>query len=285
MSQVGAGIQIPPNSSRILARWGILPAVEEHSVRPLSIIMRSYRSGELLSTQPLFPLIEDVYGAPYLHIHRADFHAALVEAARNEGVEIRVKCSVTGIDFDTPCVRIKNHPDFKADIILGADGLRSICREEMLGHADPPHPTGDLAYRITVKASDMQSHPELLKLAENPSITFWLGPQSHAVCYFLKGGGLFNIVLLCPDNLPEMTNTAKADLKEMREIFADWDPKLRTLLGLVQESSKWRLQNSHEMSSWRHDSGKFALLGDACHATLPYLYLPPLFPCSTINQV
>ena len=67
--------------------------------------------------------------------------------------------------------------------------------------------------------------------------------------------------------------TAKADLQEMRDFFDGWDPKLKTLLGMVQETTKWRLLNSEEMESWSHPSGKFALLGDACHATLPYLYV------------
>jgi len=98
-----------------------------------------------------------------------------------------------------------------------------------------------------------------------------MGPSSHAVCYLLKGGDLYNIVLVCPDNLPELVNTAKADLQEMRDYFVNWDPKLRALLDMVQETSKWRLQNSHEMYTWSHDSGKFTLMGDACHATLPYL--------------
>ena len=66
-------------------------------------------------------------------------------------------------------------------------------------------------------------------------------------------------------------NTAKADLSEMTAFFSDWDPRLRAVLGLVKETSKWRLQNSEEMDRWSHDEGKFALLGDACHATLPYL--------------
>ena len=96
-------------------------------------------------------------------------------------------------------------------------------------------------------------------------------PNAHAVCYLLKGGGLYNIVLACPDNLPELASTQAADIQEMRDFFAKWDPRLETLLSIVQETSKWRLQNSEEMKKWSRPPGKFALLGDACHATLPYL--------------
>jgi salicylate hydroxylase len=218
------------------------------------------------------PYAEEAYGGhPYLHIHRADYHKILVEEAERLGVKIQLNSVVTMVDMAKPSIHVKNRPEFKADIVLGGDGLKSICRETLLDRPDPPHLTGDLAYRIIVKAEDMKKHPLLKELAAKPAINYWMGPDAHAVCYLLKGGGLYNIVLACPDNLPEMVNMAKADVQEMREFFSEWDPQLRALLDLVQETSKWRLQNSEEMKVWSHPNGHFALLGDACHATLPYL--------------
>ncbi|KAI9712613.1 MAG: hypothetical protein M1812_006793 [Candelaria pacifica] len=271
LGEIGAGIQIPPNSSRILKRWGLLDDIEKLSVRPRDFVLRSYHDGTILSKQNMVPFAEETYGVPYLHIHRADFHKRLVAEAKRLGVTLQLGASVNKIDFEKPSVHLKNGNEFHADLILGADGLKSICREQLLGHPDPPHFTGDLAYRIIVKAEDMKKHADLIELTERPVINYWMGPDAHAVCYLLQGGGLYNIVLLCPDNLPEMVNTAKADLQEMLQTFEKWDPRLKTLLGIVQETSKWRLQNSQEMQSWSHPAGKFALLGDACHATLPYL--------------
>jgi len=219
----------------------------------------------------MVPYAEERYGVPYLHIHRADYHKILVIEAERRGVEMHLGSVVTGIDFEEGLIHLKDKPDFQVDLILGCDGLKSICRESLLGHADPPHSTGDLAYRIIIKAEDMIKHPDLRELAEKPAINYWIGPHGHVVCYLLQGGGLYNIVLICPDDLPEMVNTAKADLQEMRDFFDKWDPKLKTLLGMVQETVKWRLTNSEEMESWNHPNGKFVLLGDACHATLPYL--------------
>lgn len=186
-------------------------------------------------------------------------------------MNIVLGAAVTGIDFEAPAVQVKNHPDFVADIVIGADGLKSLCREALLGKPDPPHLTGDLAYRITVSREDMMKFEELRELVDTPAITYWMGPDAHGVGYLLKGGELFNLVIACPDNLPELVHTAKADLQEMNALFKDWDPKLRALLSVVEETSKWRLQNSEEMKTWSHPSGKFALMGDACHATLPYL--------------
>ncbi|KAI4160900.1 MAG: hypothetical protein LQ342_005326 [Letrouitia transgressa] len=263
LSEIGAGIQIPPNASRILKRWNILENIEAVSVRPSDFILRSYHNGKILSKQNMVPFAERCYGVPYLHIHRADYHKILVDEAERLGVKIFLGSMVSGIDFERPAVRLAGKPDFDVDVILGADGINSVCRDALLSRPDPPHLTGDLAYRIIVKAEDMRKQPELQEFAEKPAINYWMGPRSHVVCYLLQGGSLYNIVMIAPDNLPEFVNTAKADLQELRNLFQYWDPRLQKLLGLVQETSKWRLQNSEEMKSWSHRSGKFALIGAA----------------------
>jgi salicylate hydroxylase len=253
-----------------LERFGILDELKSLSVLPNAFIIRSYK-GQELNRQPMLPYCENAYGAPYLHIHRADFHKVLVKCAESHGIKIVLNAHVNAVDFSAPSVTLATGETINCDLVVAADGLKSKCRELYLGHADPPHNTGDLAYRILVKASDMKKDPELAKLTEVPMINYWMGPGAHAVCYLLKGGELYNIVLICPDNLPEGVALQDADLQELRDIFATWDTRLQKLLELVQQTFKWKLQNSEEMDSWVHPEGRFVLLGDACHATLPYL--------------
>lgn len=262
--------------------------MEKVAVLPRAVVLRRYSDGKVLSTQPLLPFTQEVYGAPYWyvhnpypranptdsrnrHVHRADFHHAMVQKARDLGVQIQINSCVVKVDFYAPCVHLKDGRLITADLVVGADGLKSFCREEMMGRPDPPHLTGDLAYRILIKTSDMRKHEELAELVKTPAINLWMGPYGHAVCYLLQGGGLYNIVLLCPDTLPEFVNIATEDAQEVRDFFKNWDPRLSKLLNMVHEVSKWRLQNSTEMDTWLHPAGKFVLLGDACHATLPYL--------------
>ncbi|CAM6086633.1 unnamed protein product [Calypogeia fissa] len=272
LSEVGAGIQIPPNSSSILKRWGLLPQMQSFSVEPQFFIFRSYKTGNILQKQPLNPDSDLKYGAPYFNIHRADFHHILVQEAQRLGVKIRLRATVQHINFEKPSLELKDGSEFHADIIVGADGINSVCREAILGRADPPHLTGDLAYRITVKAEDMKKHPELVDLTVRPSMNYWLGPDAHAISYPLKeGGGLYNIVLVRPDDMPELVHTAIANVQEMLDFFEHWDPKVRALVSIAQETLKWRLLSSTEMKQWSHPSGKCVLLGDAAHATLPYL--------------
>lgn len=146
------------------------------------------------------------------------------------------------IDFSAPAVTLATGQTIDCDLVVGADGLRSKCRELYLGHADPPQNSGDLAYRILVRASDIRKDPELAGLAETPMLNIWMGPRAHAVCYLLKGGDLYNIVLICPDDLPPGVAQQAADLDELRAIFQTWDPRLQKLLGLVQQTFKWKLE-------------------------------------------
>jgi salicylate hydroxylase len=95
----------------------------------------------VLSTQPCVPYCEQRYGAPYLHIHRADYHSILVDEARRLGVTIKLDCHVEGIDFEKAAIRLSGQLEFEADVILGADGLKSVCREALLGYADLPQLT------------------------------------------------------------------------------------------------------------------------------------------------
>jgi len=113
------------------------------------------------------------------------------------GVEIHINSAVTDVDFhDPPKVTVKGGKVYTADLVVGCDGLRSVCREALVGHPDPPHETGDVAYRILVPAEQMKPHPELAELLSNPAINVWMGPDGHVVCYLLKGGSLYNVVFL-----------------------------------------------------------------------------------------
>lgn len=195
--KVGAGIQISPNSSKLLQRWGVAPKLEKYCVNPRGFVLRSYQDGKVLSEVSLVPEGINKYGHPYWHAHRADLHKAMLERALELGAQVYINSQVQKLDFNfPPKVTTKGGKTYTADLVIGCDGLRSVCREALVGHPDPPRDTGDIAYRILVPTEDMKQHPELVEFIEKPAINFWMGPDGHAVCYLLKGGDLYNIVLL-----------------------------------------------------------------------------------------
>lgn len=211
------------------------------------------------------------YGTPYCNVHRADYHEILVNKCHELGVTVLLNSRVISSDLSAPSITLASGETIHADLIIGADGLNSHLRASLLGKPSPPYLTGDVAYRILISADLMRADPLLAELVKRPIMSIWMGPNSHAVCYLLKGGSLFNIVLCCPDTLPKGVDTAPAAPGELEELFASWDPRLQRLVAISHDVSKWRLQNSRAMETWVHPGKKFALMGDACHATLPYL--------------
>lgn len=167
-----------------------------------------------------------------------------------------------------------------ASVIIGADGERSVCREALLQRPDPPQPSGRLVYRILIDAAEMRQYPELSNLISPPSVDVWAGPKAHIVCYLLEEH--YNIVMFSPgESDTTIYGPQPADLDHLRQLFRGWDPHLQKLLGIAESSLRWSLLETRELQSWVHPDGKFALLGDAAHACLPFMYVPPKM-CSSL---
>ena len=214
------------------------------------------------------------YGFPFIDMHRADLQKLLHAKALELGVQIRTGARVADVDASYPSaavsVKLESGETIQADLVVGADGLWSRCRELLLNQSDKPLPTGDLAYRIVLDLSTI-TDPALRRLISEPEVHFWVGPHAHAVSYSLRAGKMFNMVLLVPDDLPENVARAKGGVEEMRALFADWEPIFRKLLDQVTAVDKWKLMHRPELPRWTNDRGNFVLMGDSCHPMLPYL--------------
>jgi salicylate hydroxylase len=273
--QVGAGLQITPNASKLFAQWGILEALEPKAAEPSCLAVRRYSDGKILSKTKNFDVeMRRKYDAPFWDLHRVDLQVALYERAKQLGVEVRLGARVADVDFDAPLLRLENGEELKSDLIVAADGLWSKCRERFLaakGTADQPLPTGDLAYRIVLRLEDLEDDRELYDWVANPTCNFWIGPESHVVAYSLRGGQMFNIVLLVPDNLPAGVSKQAGSVGEMRAIFEGWDLVLNRFLDHVKTVDKWKLMHRPELDSWVSDKSNFVFIGDSAHSMLPYL--------------
>ncbi|KAF9884613.1 hypothetical protein FE257_001435 [Aspergillus nanangensis] len=274
LGEVGAGIQCLPNSTRILREWDVHGILSQKASVTQTCNILGWKGGLISSMD--FQGTGEEHGSPFNDFHRADLHRMLLDRAVELGASIRTKCEVTDLQFDkarsTATVLLRDQPDEVADLVIGADGINSRCREILLGRKEPPHRTGDMAYRILLEADDIRKHPELRTYVDDKAVNYWYGPGAHVVTYPLRDASLLNMVLLVPDNMPEEgPSTLQGYVDEMQGLFRDWDPNIGKLLSMCPSVLRWRLCIRKGIDSWVHPDGCFALLGDSAHATLPYL--------------
>ena len=219
----------------------------------------------MLSDTRIVPSMGELYGAPWLLIHRANYFNVLAEEAKRLGVEIKLECAVTQIACSCAPILISNSAgaDIKADVVLGADGLRSRCRGMIQKASEPLLMTKGFVHRIMIMDDAISNHPELVDLLRSPVTNTWMGPGAHVATYPLKGSNTYNFVFIC-DSLLDT-------LSDMKDYFKNWDPRLVLVLEIAQEVKQWPLNASFGNERWVHPEGNFALLGDACHAMFPYL--------------
>ena len=166
-------------------------------------------------------------------IHRADLCRILYEEARNHGVSVRCGCAVSSISFSEPAIQLSSGEAVKGNLIIGADGPHSVCREALLQKPDPPRPNGRLFYRILIDKAEMSKHPELLSLISPPCVDIWAGPNAHIVCYLLRDH--HNIVMFFPGGIMGTIYEPKpVDLNHLRGLVHGWEPCLLRLLEIAQ---------------------------------------------------
>jgi salicylate hydroxylase len=192
------------------------------------MIVYSYKGKVLANESGFDKNIRRKYGAPFSDCHRVDLQRALVKRAEELGVHVVLNAKVTKIDLgaspgDEATVMTEAGRGYLADLVIGADGLWSMCRSTLLGKRDPPQPTGDVAFRIVLDID--QIHEEKLRdMVQNPACRYWAGPDSHAVAFSIRGGNMFNVVLVVPDDMEDGVARTRGNLDEMRKLFESWDP-------------------------------------------------------------
>ncbi|HEX7532889.1 MAG TPA: FAD-dependent monooxygenase [Methyloceanibacter sp.] len=261
----GAGIQLGPNATRLLARLGALEAIERVAFKPSAIWLFDGLSGMHLAAIPLGAHAETRYRAPYLTLHRADLHAALYGACKAaNGITLEPRFQVVKVEETKPsvCAIAADGEVAEASALIGADGVWSEVRKSVAPGAGLVF-TGATAWRTLLPRARL-GHP-----FDAPVVGVWLAPNAHLVHYPVRGGSDLNVVAITAGGGDARGWNQTGDVAALRSAFTQWCKDSKSLVEAGESWRCWSLHRLAGLNGWTR--GRIALLGDAAHPILPYL--------------
>tara|TARA_B100000886_G_C20424484_1_gene493227 strand:- start:3133 stop:4302 length:1170 start_codon:yes stop_codon:yes gene_type:complete len=269
LGEVGAGIQLSANAMHVLDYFGLGEQVNELSVQPQAYVFRLYNTGEELQRFALAETHFKMHRAPYNQIHRADLHKILakrVTELAGEGI-IYLDHEITSFheSDDQVMLKFKGHAPVHGDVLIGADGVKSLVRNQICGEV-PVKYTGDAVWRVTVPTKKLPSN------FQAPVMAVWMGPEKHAVSYFIRNGEILNFVgCVETEEVSEESWTARFPWENLKKDFEGWHSDIQAIIDLSERDQcyRWSLFKRPVVDNW--STQRVSILGDAAHATLPYL--------------
>jgi 2-polyprenyl-6-methoxyphenol hydroxylase-like FAD-dependent oxidoreductase len=260
--RIGAGIQMLPNSMKVLRGIGAEARLRERAFAPYSHLNRIGDTGEIKRE---LPMPEDLYGAPFLCMHRADLHEALTGVVPGEIIHLNKKLVALEQNGGPVTLRFADGTTARADAVIGADGVHSLVREIIIGPDRPLH-RGRIAYRSVFKSN-------LMPREISSSRTKWWGEDCHIVIYYTtKDRSELYFVTSVPEPVDWMTReswSAMGDVHELRAAYAGFHAEVRMVLDACPDCHKWAILEREPLQTW--SLGRVVLIGDACHPMTPYM--------------
>jgi 3-hydroxybenzoate 6-monooxygenase len=264
--EVGAGLQVGPNASRVLHRLGVLADVTRDAFFPHRLVLRDALSGEpITALETAEPFLER-FGHRYFVTHRADLHQAVLVACEESGlVELLPSKHVVGVEarHGGALVRCADGSTYETDALVAADGLHSPTREMLIDDGAPVD-SGYVAYRGTVPIEALAAHGGL---REPDGMVIWVGPSLHLVQYPVRRGELCNQVATFDTR--RYTEGAGDIGRQLERAFAGTCPEVRSGIALMDRSRRWSMLDREPATGWSR--GGITLIGDAAHPMLQYL--------------
>ncbi len=263
-AEIGAGLQIGANATRVMHRLGVLEAVERVAVHPERAVMRDATTGDKLTGLTLGDTYRRRYGFPYLVMHRSDLLQILLDAClAQDGLTLETGRTVVGVDQDEDSVTVRcaDGGTYETEVLLAADGLNSRIRR--LFSDDEPVCSGYVAYRGTMPIEEVATG------VEDNDVVLWIGPGVHLMQYPVRRGELYNQVAVFASPSFAGGNEVWGTPEELDDAFAGTVEAVRTSAGSTSKARHWPLYDREPLD--RYVLGRVALLGDAAHPMLQVL--------------
>lgn len=263
LGEVGAGIQVSPNASRVLHGLGLADELAKLGVRPEAWHQRRWDDGRTLLRTPLGDAVEAAFGFPHYQSHRADVLKMLVHALPAERLHIGHRLIGFTDHGEYVVAQFENGVCISAGVLVGADGIHSTVRRLLFGPENPRF-TGCVAYRGLIPAERLSS------LNLDVTSELWMGPGKHFIRYFVQSQRLVNFVcLIDQDSWTRESWTDHGEVADALAAYEGWHPQVRSIIEAVDETFIWGLFDRPPLPRW--SVGQVTLLGDACHPMLPFV--------------
>jgi len=262
---IGYGIQLGPNVFPMFERLGLTESIMARSIVPNDVWMFDAMDGQPVTRVHIGPEFLARYGHPYIVIHRADLHDALTQACRQvPSIELDENAQVTGFEetFDGVSVQLADGRSVEGALLIGADGLRSRVRAQIMGDTEPDL-IGYVAHRTIVP---IDQAPEGVPLDD---VVLWAGPGFHIVNYPLRDKSVFNIVAVFQTETFAQKGDVETYRAELQHTYRDAHPAMRKMIAMMNLERRWPIADRPPQRGW--SKGRAVLLGDAAHATLQSL--------------
>jgi salicylate hydroxylase len=261
LSEVGAGINIGPNASRLLIRLGLREELEKVAFRSRHFHQRRWQDGRTLTRIPLGREIEEAFGAPHMIFHRGELHAVLAKAVPPERVHLAHRCVDVRQDGGRVVTKFDNGVEIEADALIAADGIHSTVRRILRGPERPRF--ANRAFRGLIPAEKVTEIPR--------ESTAWLGPHGHFIHYFVSAGRYLNFVGHKEQDTEWLSESwsEPGKVSDLRAAYAGWHPQVQRIIDAVDETFIWAVLDRKPLERWTY--GRITMLGDACHPMLPYM--------------
>jgi salicylate hydroxylase len=260
--QVGAGLQVSSNSTRVLRTLGLGEALAKVAYAPEARDYRAWDSAERLYYTPLGERAEERFGAPYYTAHRADLLDVLLGGVEKGSFRLGSRIERFDQDGDGVTLSFADGSTATGDILIGADGIHSTVRGQMFGNELPRY-TGNVAWRGLVPAERV-AHLDVAKVAG-----VWMGPNRSIVQYYIAAGKTFNWIGISRSEQPARESwLAEGRIEDALAEYAGWHDTIRSIIAATPRVLRQALYDREPLPDWR--IGRVVLLGDAAHPMMPF---------------